>query len=895
MGDSRMEVLPAGFSDFRDRAYWNSFFQFFDKKNFEWYGNYGDVRHIVYRCIRGRLGYLAGGSHPGSQLDSQPDGQPDGQPDSQPDGQPDDQPVSKNCLLINLGCGNSHLSHELFQDGFRNIVNIDYSDVVIKKMKKKFGEKMQFLNIDLSNAKQFDRALAKLEEEAQEKRVDYKIFFDKAFLDAYISCDQNEEEICRRNAESYFSLVFKHLKKGDLFLVITLAQYYIIKEVVRNVYREQIMLEVFPFLIKQNTSEFKYHPFVFAFYRTDKGGKKFEAKMVNPEMGTSHVISLWKLPSEINETRGNLNLHIFKKGKRTVLDIYNKKLNRCDYNVVVYDSFTERATYNTVVVVVPFGYEFHSLYRTPEGNEELASKARTRRLLLVMRSNFLAPPSQVSGKEGSGKGGSGNSKLPPNQLLPNQLLPNQLLPNQLLPNQLLPNQLLENQLLDNQLLHSEHSVDVLLECIKNELKNILNEVALPDSGNFPIMVLNESVKNCRVVAHRKSPYASGIIIRDVLVTEEFLAEHFDSDGGGSGREESGKEGSGKEGGSQPQSQHPVEETLRALLQNQQERRAYFEEKKIYKRQMIFSYDPLTVQSELVYTLGGEKKGTKKKKNGQVVSKPGGEAISQVVSKAAGEAVGQPLCPAGESPHFEYVESASQYHISFCCSLFFLINDSHKEAPPSFNILILGGGTNVFSNILKSIFADFHLHIDVVEIDETVKSFCALFCDEQVEQNQKHQTNYIINDSQDYVKNYGNSQFYDAIFLDINNAQNSYVEMDGYKVYVTCPQIQFLDKVNVRDVKRLLKSNGMLIINVLTRDGTARKHIRRFFQTLFASVISIPSANKEINEVLICSLEDITPERVSAFQGSLLGMIRANYNRWFLNFDLKNILNNVSVL
>ncbi|KJP87049.1 hypothetical protein AK88_03335 [Plasmodium fragile] len=861
MGDRRMEVLPAGFSDFRDRAYWNSFFQFFDKKNFEWYGNYGDVRHIVYRCIRGRLGYFAGES--GGEGSKNPNGEGGGQSDDNSHGAWDHQPVNKNCLLINLGCGNSHLSYELFQDGFSNIVNLDYSDVVIHKMKKKFGDKMEFLNIDISNSEQFDNVLYKLDEESQKKKkkVDYKIFFDKAFLDAYISCEQNEEEICKRNAKSYFSTVFKHMNKGDLFIIITLAQYYIIKEVVRNVYHEDIMLEVFPFFLKHNTSEFKYHPFVFAFYRIPKGSKKFQAYIVNPEKGTRNVISLWKLPSEINETRGNLNLHIFKKGKRRVLDIYNTRLNRCDYNVVVYDSYIERATYNTVVVVVPLGYEFHSLYCTTEGNEELASKARTRRLLLVMKSNFLAPSCQeggvkevdlpqsdkrespvlttqethvhhgvCNGKEQSGKGDTGDAEVKAQKIYP----------------------LENNQLSGNNQLHSEHSVNILLESIKNELTNILNEVALPNSDNFPIMVLNESVKNCKVIAHRKSHYASGIIIRDVLVTEEFLAENFNSDeeqDRGFKCEKSKKKRNGQ-GGTQGRSQdanaqrsqqHDVEETLQAILKNKQERRCYFEKKEIYKRQMIFSYDPLTVQSEL------------------------------------------------------YIESASQYHISFCCSLFFVISDNHKEAHNFFNICILGGGTNVFSNILKSIFADFNLHLDIVEIDETVKSFYSLFSDEQMEENKKHRTNYIIKDSHDYVKDHCESQFYHAIFIDINNTQNSYVEMDGCKMYVTCPHVQFLDEENVRSVKRLLKENGVLVINVLTRDGTVRKHIRLFFQKIFASVISIPSTNKEINEVLICSSEDISPERVSAFQRSLIGMVRTNYNRWFLNFDLKNILNNVNIL
>ncbi|CAA9986502.1 S-adenosyl-L-methionine-dependent methyltransferase, putative [Plasmodium knowlesi strain H] len=879
-----MEVLPAGFSDFRDRAYWNSFFQFFDQKNFEWYGNYGDVRHIVYRCIRGRLGYFDGESDgkPVDQPNDQPTDQSTDQPTDQPNDQPTDQPVNKNCQLINLGCGNSHLSYELFQDGFRNIVNLDYSDVVIQKMKKKFGDKMEFLNVDISNGEQFDNVLYKLEEEAQKKKVDYKIFFDKAFLDAYISCEKNEEEICKRNAKSYFSLVFKHLNKGDLFIVITLAQYYIIKEVVRNVYHEDIMLEVFPFFLKQNTSEFKYHPFVFAFYRTHRGGNKFQAYFINAEMGTRNVISLWKLPNEINSTRANLNLHIFKKGKRRVLDIYNTRLNRCDYNVVVYDSFTERATYNTVVVVVPLGYEFHSLYCTAEGNEELASKAGTRRLLLVMRSNFLAS----SCPEGEADRSQSDKREIPAPATQNGENPTNVHHSEYTQREKSRNEDTDDAKVKEQQiypqgkneLHSEYSVNVLLESIKNELTNILNEVALPNSDNFPIMVLNESVKNCRVIAHRKSQYASSIIIRDVLVTEEFLAEIFNSDqannrgfGGEKSKWKYGREGSARGTNEDGKEQHDVEEALRAILKNQEERRSYFEKKKIYKRQMIFSYDPLTVQSELVYTQEKEKKKKKKKKNEKVVDK------------------------LDENPHFEYIESASQYHISFCCSLFFVINDIYKEDDNFFNICILGGGTNVFSNILKSIFADFNLHLDIVEIDEAVKSFYYLFCDEQIEQNKKHRTNYIIRDSHDFVKNHGHSEFYHAIFVDINNTQNSYVEMDGCKLYVTCPHIQFLDEENVRSVKRLLKNNGVLVINVLTRDGTVRKHIRLFFQKLFASVISIPSANKEINEVLICSSKDITQERFSAYRRNLILMIRTNYNRWFLNFDLTNILKNVDVL
>ncbi|SCQ12686.1 conserved Plasmodium protein, unknown function [Plasmodium gaboni] len=85
-------------------------------------------------------------------------------------------------------------------------------------------------------------------------------------------------------------------------------------------------------------------------------------------------------------------LYSCKKMKRKYVKIYYNNLNKCTYNVIVYDSNNAQVTYNTVVIVVPFGYEFHSLYATAEGNEELARKAKTRRLLLVYEVQLFCCP-----------------------------------------------------------------------------------------------------------------------------------------------------------------------------------------------------------------------------------------------------------------------------------------------------------------------------------------------------------------------------------------------------------------------------------------------------------------------------------------------------------------------
>ena len=48
------------------------------------------------------------------------------------------EPQSSVVLLFVLGCGNSTMSSKMYHDGYRDITNIDYSTVVIKKMREKY-------------------------------------------------------------------------------------------------------------------------------------------------------------------------------------------------------------------------------------------------------------------------------------------------------------------------------------------------------------------------------------------------------------------------------------------------------------------------------------------------------------------------------------------------------------------------------------------------------------------------------------------------------------------------------------------------------------------------------------------------------------------------------------
>lgn len=56
-------------------------------------------------------------------------------------------------LLLMIGCGNSTLSEKMYDNGMKNITNIDISNVVIQQMTAKNlnRKEMKFLKMDMLN------------------------------------------------------------------------------------------------------------------------------------------------------------------------------------------------------------------------------------------------------------------------------------------------------------------------------------------------------------------------------------------------------------------------------------------------------------------------------------------------------------------------------------------------------------------------------------------------------------------------------------------------------------------------------------------------------------------------------------------------------------------------
>lgn len=75
--------------------------------------------------------------------------------------------VGKRDRILMLGCGNSTLSEDMYNDGYRNIINIDFSPVVIENMKRKCKDlvEMEWMVMDITSmtfaASSFDVVIEK--------------------------------------------------------------------------------------------------------------------------------------------------------------------------------------------------------------------------------------------------------------------------------------------------------------------------------------------------------------------------------------------------------------------------------------------------------------------------------------------------------------------------------------------------------------------------------------------------------------------------------------------------------------------------------------------------------------------------------------------------------------
>ncbi|KAJ1837812.1 hypothetical protein LPJ57_011316, partial [Coemansia sp. RSA 486] len=166
-----LRVLPTDNVEYGTHEYWQQRYAQEEHENFDWFKTYKDLAPLFDQHIHGR-----------------------------------------DARILMLGCGNSTLSSDMYAAGYENIVNVDYSDVVIKQMRQRCAHqaKMTWEVMDV-------RQLA-----LDDASVDVAI--DKGTLDA-LMCDKGDSwnpppELCR-NVAAEVDEVDRVLAPGGKFVWIT--------------------------------------------------------------------------------------------------------------------------------------------------------------------------------------------------------------------------------------------------------------------------------------------------------------------------------------------------------------------------------------------------------------------------------------------------------------------------------------------------------------------------------------------------------------------------------------------------------------------------------------------------------------------------------------------------
>ncbi|WFD15571.1 hypothetical protein MARU1_001593 [Malassezia arunalokei] len=125
-------------ADFQTVEYWDKRYAAeAEDADFDWFRKYRDIQHIFHELV----------------------------PDRQ-------------SRILMLGCGNSTLSKDMYDDGYTHIVNLDYSAVVIDKMQTRFPE----LDWRVMDIRELDKHADKLGGPAS-----WDVIVDKGTMDALMA------------------------------------------------------------------------------------------------------------------------------------------------------------------------------------------------------------------------------------------------------------------------------------------------------------------------------------------------------------------------------------------------------------------------------------------------------------------------------------------------------------------------------------------------------------------------------------------------------------------------------------------------------------------------------------------------------------------------------------
>lgn len=167
-----MDIIPKDNKVYQTKQYWDQRYKSDEgREPFDWFKSYADVKDVLGAYI-----------------------------------------PSRNLRILMLGCGNSTLSEDMYRDGYHEVVNIDFSSVVIEQMRAVHPH-MQWIEMDIRDLKFEDGS--------------FDVLIDKGTMDAMltgVSDVWNPAAEIVENCEKEISEAIRVLRPGGKFIYLTFGQ-----------------------------------------------------------------------------------------------------------------------------------------------------------------------------------------------------------------------------------------------------------------------------------------------------------------------------------------------------------------------------------------------------------------------------------------------------------------------------------------------------------------------------------------------------------------------------------------------------------------------------------------------------------------------------------------------
>ncbi|XP_053285986.1 eEF1A lysine and N-terminal methyltransferase [Pleuronectes platessa] len=330
-----MSLLPRTAEEFSSAEYWERFFKKRGDKAFEWYGDYNTLCGVLHKYIK----------------------------------------VQDQVLVV--GCGNSELSEQLYDVGYKHLTNIDISETVVTHMNQRNAERrpgLTFQQVDATQTPYEDAC--------------YQAALDKGTLDAMAS---EEEGALARNM---LTEVGRVLSVGGRYVCVTLAQESVIKLAVEHFVQLGWAVRLHCLQGDSGKEEDSFSLPVFVLVCT-----KFRQPMPIPilEMCLGEdgaPTRLTQVSELLSAVREHQAYSVLRKKLRTGTDASsNLSLTLCHtksglprYTLTVQDCSPGAKVPRSnhfAIFIVPQGSETAWLYCSSEGQKQLAASANFRRLVIV--------------------------------------------------------------------------------------------------------------------------------------------------------------------------------------------------------------------------------------------------------------------------------------------------------------------------------------------------------------------------------------------------------------------------------------------------------------------------------------------------------------------------------